>query len=217
VRGYGGSLPLQAAQRPAARVEARSRWGTTPSRATFRGCQVTSEPTIDVLPSLDEIEELSIMVRLAGIAEPSHITWTEAELRFPSTRRSVVMILRGIALKLEQEQPRGEAARDRGGSCPRRGVLHEEQERGRSPRARGGLLVARRLRDGRYRLLRAGVGGPLASSRARREGVPLHEDDGVPAVDALVDAILNDRVPLFEQSHPVPDITTSCLGIGEGV
>jgi hypothetical protein len=196
VRGYGGSLPLQAAQRPAARVEARSRWGTTPSRATFRGCQVTSEPTIDVLPSLDEIEELSIMVRLAGIAEPSHITWTEAELRFPSTRRSVVMILRGIALKLEQEQPRGEAARDRGGR---------------------GLLVARRLRDGRYRLLRAGVGGPLASSRARREGVPLHEDDGVPAVDALVDAILNDRVPLFEQSHPVPDITTSCLGIGEGV
>jgi len=64
---------------------------------------VSTEPTIDVLPAVQEIEELAIVVKRTDSPERSRLEWTDKELGFPSTRRSVVMILRGMALKLEGE------------------------------------------------------------------------------------------------------------------
>ena len=64
---------------------------------------MSTEQTIDVLPAVQEIEELAIVVKRTDSPERSHLRWTEKELRFASTRRSVIMILRGMALKLEGE------------------------------------------------------------------------------------------------------------------
>ena len=50
-----------------------------------------------------DIEELAIVVKRADSSSPSSIRWGRDELCFPETRRSVCMILRGLALKLERE------------------------------------------------------------------------------------------------------------------
>ena len=59
---------------------------------------------IDTLPPIGEIERIEILVKRADSPDLSRLVWTERELAIESTRRSVVLILRGMALKLEGER-----------------------------------------------------------------------------------------------------------------
>lgn len=50
------------------------------------------------------IEDIMILIRYEGSEEPSRISWEAGSLKFETTRKSAVVILRGIALKLEGQR-----------------------------------------------------------------------------------------------------------------
>jgi len=61
--------------------------------------------------------------------------------------------------------------------------------------------VIRYLREGRYRLLRAGERGVLALAGALRNLLPLREEDDLLATDAFEEARTRSSIAWFEECH----------------
>lgn len=57
------------------------------------------------------------------------------------------------------------------------------------------------LRGGRDRLLRTGVGGSLALAGALRECASFHDEHGLSAEDALIEAGPENGIPWTEERH----------------